>query len=162
MKKWVVRIVVGFLVVLGLIGLVIGLLVWDAAKDMDEKLAEDEKATVAGSELGKKGSPQECLVEAVKRYKKCMEKWTAVECRWIEPNFLSTCLVASGITEDLCRPIPRLSEDGTLQGQESDYEEALVWTQSLCEFERNSVEFDMCRRIFFIARYHCDVKYPQR
>jgi hypothetical protein len=162
MKKWAIRIILGFLVILGIIGLIVAFLIWDAAKDMDEKIAEGKKASAAGSEFGLKRSPQECLVETVERYNKCMEKWSAVECRWIEPDFLSSCLVAAGITEDLCRSIPRLSEDGTIQGQEFDYEEALTWTQSLCEFEPNSVEFDMCRRVFFVVRYQCDVKYPQR
>ncbi|MCX7113020.1 MAG: hypothetical protein NTX45_23455 [Proteobacteria bacterium] len=162
MKKWTIRIVISLLVVVFLLALVFVFFVWDAFKHMDEKLADDKRAVEAGLELGRKAAPQECVVEELKRYEKCMEKWTAIECRWIEPNFVSTCLDASGITEEFCRPIPRLSKDGSLQGQESDYEEALAWTQNLCEFERPSVKFDMCRRIFFVARYHCDVKYPQR
>ena len=129
---------------------------------MREKLEEDSKAVAAGAALGRAGSPHACLTEAATRFRECRKKWSAVECRWIEPNFLESCLVGAGVTDEFCRPIPHLSHNRSLEAPEIDFEEALAWTDGVCSYERVSADSDMCRRVLFVARYQCDVKYPDR
>ena len=137
--------------VLGLIIIAfVAVAVWIArtSPEFEARFIEARKAGIAAAALA---SPDHCLSELPSRLDQCAPLIGPLDCRMIEGEFLSACLLATGVSERFCATVPtEKDENGTLH-----------WASGFCHSD-SGFDFEVCRRVLYAAQYHCDVKFPNR
>jgi hypothetical protein len=149
--KWALVGAGGCLALVGIAALAfMAFVFWISRKSPGFEVAIVE-ARKAGASVGTSLKPEDCLQAVSPRLTTCLQRSSALDCRFIEGAFLNACLTRAQVSENFCKEIPL----------ENDEEGTRRWAQSSCP-GLGPFGLESCRRVLYSAQQPCDIRFPER